>query len=224
MSSYQDINSQLNASKDEKSSQKLHKTMPTSDANTDQRKLTLEGNPCPMCRALRLPLCRGHGGDASGTNENQDWEHTEDTDLIFAFKNPLALFSITLDIESGSLMFQGNQELSKEQQKKIDELFQAIKNELTHFKNELSTKLAVPISLTCNQHTLSIKISEPSYFDLFIQRLTDKNLLPNKLIFSQEQKNYIEQQSTPLNSDLSIQGNKSTTPTPFDINGPRPKR
>ncbi|WP_156812502.1 hypothetical protein [Legionella tunisiensis] len=49
------------------------------ETQKDARARAIENNPCNMCRAFGLPLCRGHGGGGGGSNdasENQDNEQS----------------------------------------------------------------------------------------------------------------------------------------------------
>lgn len=231
---------------------------PKEETKKDQRMRAVANNPCSMCRALNIPVCRGHGGggggggsdgssssdDESNTNfvapslvasdinaikesfiQTEAWSLSEDTDLEFEFTEPNALLYITLNMEIGSLVFRGKRELSEEEQKALDELFDAIEKELTLFKNEL-IKINEPIEaikMVREHHSLSIKIPDPKHYDLFIQRLIDKNLLPNSSTYLQQQKNTINQADTLAPLELIVDDNKSKAPTPFDIRGPKPK-
>lgn len=44
----------------------------------DERARAIEKNPCTMCRALGLPICRGHGGGGGGGSEGGDEDSQKD--------------------------------------------------------------------------------------------------------------------------------------------------
>lgn len=220
----------------------------------DERKRTIENNPCSMCRALGLPICRGHGGGSGGSegsdensqkDENQKdnegqllsrstpmdkvliyselWQLPADADFIFKFDDPHALLDITLNMELGSVVFQGHKEPSAEEQEALDALFDEIEKQFNGFKKSLNNPQIPLESMTQNRegNKLTIKIPNPKYYDAFVQQLMDKNLLPNKAAPLQEQKKAEEPvEMTP--ADEAIQRYTSLLPNPFDINsGPR---
>ncbi|KTD20808.1 Uncharacterised protein [Legionella lansingensis] len=228
------------------------------DMEKDERERAIKTNPCGICRAKRLPVCRCRGGGGSGggggsdssndlkddasragsapyhlelspvpalieyLNESQVWFLEEDADLIFKFENPL--LKITLDMENGSLVLQGKKDLKEDEQNDLDALFDAIEDELNNFKMELKAKNIEigPITMVRDHNTLSIKIPNPQYFDLFITRLMNKNLLPHHPDAALQLRDKNVGPSALVQAVLSNEENKPTAPTPFDIR-PRPK-
>lgn len=75
-------------------------------------------------------------------------------------------------------------------------------------------------------NTLSIKIPSPQYYDIFIQRLLSKNILPNLPVPALEEKEDLQQTATK-HSPEELASITRTTPTPLDLfdisRGPRPK-
>lgn len=154
------------------------------------------------------------------------WTLAEDTDLVFEFDDPFALLTIKLDMESGLLELKGKDDLSPEEQQILDELFDDIENELALFNKELLAKNVQigPIKIVREPNSLSIRIPDPQYFDAFIQRLMNKNLLPTPAPELQE-KDEISQSIPKESLELTAQEkNAPTAPNPFDISrGPRPQ-
>lgn len=220
----------------------------------DERARAIEKNPCTMCRALGLPICRGHGGGGGGGSEGGDedsqkdenqkdneqplsrntsmdevlisselWQLPADADFIFEFDEPHALLDITLNMELGSIVFQGHKELSDEEQEALDALFDEIEKQFNTFKKSLDNPQIPLESMTLNRegNKLTIKIPSPKYYDAFVQQLMDKNLLPTKATPLQEQKKAEEpREMTP--ADEAIQRYTSLLPNPFDFNnGPK---
>ncbi|STX29795.1 Uncharacterised protein [Legionella beliardensis] len=184
-------------------------------------------NDDTSCAKSILPMPKITANATSITQsltQNVPWSLVDGADLMLKFTDPNALLSIALDMESGSLVFRSNRELSQEEQKAQDELFNAIENELILFKSKLTEKkLQVePIKVARDRNTLSIKISDPQHYDLFIQRLIDKNLLPNKAAPLQQQQNECQQSTFSKSAETMPEENKLTAPTPFNIRGPRP--
>ncbi|TAL59902.1 MAG: hypothetical protein EPN84_10380 [Legionella sp.] len=231
---------------------------PKEESKRDLRARAVANNPCSICRALGIPVCRGHGAGGGGgggdgdTNsdtidnkadlnsimldpkvtadvnalsksliQTEEWHQSEDADLVLEFAEPSAYVHIILNMEIGSLVFRASRELSEEEQKALDELFDAIEKELALFKNELinMNEPIQAIKMVREHDSLSIKIPDPKHYDLFIQSLIDKNLLPNT---STAEFN-INQSITLDPTELSSDNNKSRAPTPFDIHGPKPQ-
>lgn len=225
----------------------------TSNKNEDTRSQALENNPCNMCRAMGMPVCKGHGGgggggDSGGGSEAAEendleqtatttsaslddvfsestlWEHIDDTDDIYTYDAPLALLSIKLDLGAGSLIFSKRNNLSKEEEQELNKLLDTIENELNDFKAELEAKGIDTQAIQCHRENgcLTIKLPTPGYFDTFVQRLTEKNLLITDF---PQKKHTLESDATKNQNkpDPEEQQKASTAPNPFDITqGPKP--
>ena len=234
------------------------------DTQKDSRTRAIENNPCNMCRALGLPICRGHGGgggggDGGAAGETQDntqsmsgspwpvlkpvveneklvqfllesgmWALAEDADLELEFSNLDALLTIKLDMENGELLFEGKRDLPPGT---LDELFDAVEQELALFSQELKDRKLIeePINAVRNRekNTLSIKILSPQYYDIFIQRLLSKNILPNQPAPVLEEKEDLQQTAAIQVPELEMASIARAAPTPLDLfdisRGPRPK-
>lgn len=146
---------------------------------TNSRSDALENNACSTCRAMGLPLCKGHGGSnrplpSKSTldtfSESSLWQYIDDTDDIHTYDTPLALLSIKLDLGAGSLVFSQRENLSKDEQKELDKLFKAIEYEVKNLKKQ-------DANYQHEENTLTIKLPTPELFDGFVQRLAEENLL-----------------------------------------------
>lgn len=196
-------------------------------------------NPCGICRAMRLPFCRGHargGGGSDDSDEAQsgkksasakssanfaslikmlesdkDWHQADESDLLFVHTFSDSWLNIVLDMENGLLTFVVTRNLNAEEQKVLDKLFDAIQNELTVLGAEFP---ADRIKIERNSHTLSIRVSSPEHFDCMIQRLFEKNLLPCK---ASGWKDGLKQ--TRFSPSEEIREEKSNL-SPFDLRGP----
>lgn len=224
------------------------------ETKKDERARAVENNPCSICRSLGLPFCRGHGGggsdsasdDKSEGNDHQLlapknpanvpsidqlllhsglWHLPEDADFVFEFKDPLALVNMTLNMELGFLVLQGKRELSNEEQKALDELFDTIKQEFNLFKNSIKDPqfLLETMTLAREGNSLTIKIPSPKYYDLFVQQLMDKNLLPSNTPALQHQNQSVKHlEKLGAAKDSVMEEYKSSLPNPFDISrGPK---
>lgn len=141
-------------------------------AHTSKDPLTeaIEKNPCGICRAKRLPMCKckgGGGGSGGGSEEetyeskasiNNDnnsatiqalshifessplWQAVDGGDDCFTLNHPDALFSITLDLSAGSLVITKRPGLSKEELDKLEIYINKIEDEFKSFKTELEDK------------------------------------------------------------------------------------
>lgn len=215
-------------------------------------------NPCGMCRANGLRVCKGHGGGAGGggggggssdSSDNQEGLSTSPSpklkpktlqerlaenlistdglDSVFIFENQDALFTMKLDMDCGSIIFCGKKDLSKNQQATLDEFFNTIKTELSAFKKELikmgeDPKLIDKINAVHVENVLTLKFPSPKYYDAFVERLIDKNLIFIEPVPQQEK---IREAVTPqllASPEDTEPSHKSTAPTPFDIR-PEPK-
>jgi hypothetical protein len=203
----------------------------------------IEKNPCGICRAKRLPTCickRGGGGsseeesaeknDALPTtphtptlahlnhifSESPVWQPVPDADDSYTYNDPQGLFSIKLDLGAGSLELTKRPDLSKEELQQLEKLLNMIENAFLSFKSELEAKGIDTQAFQCEHKngSLIIKIPNPTYFDAFIQRLVDKQLLPTNTI--NKTHSSASDDSTSQEDSLN-QENNTTAPNPFDI-------
>lgn len=213
------------------------------DPHLEQRNFALNNNPCSICRALGFPTCKGHGSSRGGQEEASDNDEVSNKDkssinestandltialgqsalwlkpddLIFEFNHSDALMSVTIDMEQGTILFLGKEDLSHAQNIALKEFFQTIKQELNEFKKDCSVS-ANQMQLELVDNKCKIRISNPKLFDAFVQRLLDKNILSTDL------------ESIPINNRDTVSeskqdaNNQYKSPTPFDISGPKPE-
>lgn len=179
--------------------------------NEDPRRKNINNNPCGICRAIGLPVCKGHGGGSGGDSDTSDnKQQTElqvqsgsmpfnspmlkpknsslldlleqspwwtQTDEIFRYKNSHALLSLTLTLENNTLRCHGHDDLTQEEQHALDTLFKTLEQELNRFKKESPSTNPMQAHMSRIGNQMTINIPNPKYFDAFIQRLADKNLL-----------------------------------------------
>ncbi|MDF1683121.1 MAG: hypothetical protein P1U36_00545 [Legionellaceae bacterium] len=145
----------------------------------NSRSKALENNACSTCRAMGLPLCKGHRDSSRPLpskstldtfSESSLWQYIDDTDDIHIYANPLALLSIKLDLGAGSLVFSQRDDLSKNEQKELDKLFKAIEHEVKNLKKQ-------DANYQHEENTLTIRLPTPELFDGFVQRLAEESLL-----------------------------------------------
>lgn len=153
------------------------------------------------------------------------WHLPEDEDFVFEFKDSLALVNMTLNMELGLLMLQGKRELSNEEQNALDELYDTIAQEFNLFKNSIKDP-QVPLeamTLAREGNSLTIKIPSPKYYDLFVQQLMEKNLLPGKAPVLQHQNQSVKHpEKSEAAKESVMEEYKSSLPNPFDISrGPK---
>lgn len=161
-----------------------------------------------MCRANRLPTCKGHGKGAGGDEQlekDNDSGLKDPINLVFK-PNPIVneaiklqlqkdnqsvldldledrLFSVDNNDESGTLIITGKKNLSPQDLKDFQELLDAIKTEFNTFKEELEKQgisIAKHFTATSKNNELTIHIPSPKHYDDFIVSLVDKNLLQTK--------------------------------------------
>lgn len=153
------------------------------------------------------------------------WHLPEDADFVFEFKDPLALVNMTLNMELGLLVLQGKRELGNEEQNALDELFDTIGQEFNLFKNSIKNPQfpLETMTLAREGNSLTIKIPSPKYYDLFVQQLMDKNLLPSNVPVLQHQNQSVKHpQKSEAAKDSVMEEYKSSLPNPFDISrGPK---
>ena len=225
-------------------------TMPnTHSANTerkDERTKLLEANPCGICRASGLPTCKGHGGrgGSGGSSDSTEemlaetittltltpisleeqltrsavWDKPDELELTFVLNGQDTLFTMKIDMENNQLIFECDKNLSKEQQADIRAYFEAIMKELTVFKTELIKQgVSVEhITAISNENTLRIRFPSAEHYDAFVQRLIDKNMIPMHP--------RPEPQKREDDPRVEEQASRYATPTPCDMNGPKPEK
>ncbi|AUH72741.1 class C beta-lactamase-related serine hydrolase [Legionella sainthelensi] len=164
----------------------------------------LDNNPCGICRANGMPICKGHGTGSSGESSEVNDDRTSRKDLsatsdksslksiftslkksqlwvsdyeemIFNYINPDSLILITANTGSGLINISGIPIKSESQEKAQNELLNAIEQELNQFLEESEHEVSVKIHRTGKR--LEIKIPDKTCYDAFMQRLMDKNLL-----------------------------------------------
>ncbi|MDI9819796.1 MULTISPECIES: hypothetical protein [unclassified Legionella] len=209
--------------------------------NPDQRESAINNNPCGICRALGLPICKGHGSSGGGSGDSYDdqslakgqsvtkepisidlekslgkstlWLNSDD--LAFEFNIPDALMSVKIDMEQGIISFLAKEDLSQDQSIALQKFFEAIKQEFNEFKNDFSVA-ANQMQLAQMGNGLKITISNPKLFDAFVQRLLDRNILVTELGPMPGKGRY----SIPESKQETE--NQYKSPTPFDISSPKP--
>lgn len=154
--------------------------------------------------------------------KNPAWTQSDNAELTFEFTHPDALLSIKLEMDRGVLIFSGHKNLTTEQQETLDDFLKHVEMEFNSFKNELTAK-GIDIqsmSLTRTGNDLSIKIPSPKYYDTFVQRLIDKNILVTRPPEPSQNK----REAVLLESQAKTEQDPTpTAPAPFDISGPKPK-
>lgn len=232
------------------------------EQSKDSKERALQNNPCGICRALGMPVCKGHGGGGGGSTpgsskddvasgpkesvlhashlfnpvlstdisallpQNGDWSSSDVLESVFHFESPDALLSLHLDMERGLISFHGNKNISTEQYVLLNEFFSAIEVELGVFKKELAEEgnnpdLIDQLTVERQYNSLTLKFPSPRFYDGFVKRLVDKNLLPVESTPQQEKT--IETSRTILSEEEVEQPYRPTAPSPFDINGPKLK-
>ncbi|QBR84773.1 hypothetical protein E3983_10660 [Legionella israelensis] len=149
--------------------------------------------------------------------ENSEVWNSDD-DFLYNFNNDLAVFSIELDLAKGVIHFQGNESLSANDKKDLNELYDKIEDELKRFTDEAD---AQNISFSRKGDNLKINIPDPKLYDQFVTRLLNKNLIPDN--------NYNADLDYKINPDAErkvdvnkIADSSYKLPNPFDISkGPR---
>jgi len=163
--------------------------------------------------------------------ENEGWSQDFDNEGVLTFNSPYALFSMELSLDTGSIKIFGDEGLSPEKQKTLAVYMQAIADEVNEFKKSLdpSDPLVDKITVTCENNVMTITLPTPAYYDAFIERLIEKNLLPvaiKQAVLEHKEKNEAKADNSlsEEESPEELEEEKQTTPTPFDIHsGPKPK-
>lgn len=187
----------------------------------------INSNSCGTCKARRLPVCVGHGGSGSGT-EGSGSDNSSDNTNTFQRSpeitfNPETLAELTakniLTIkyeDFGRLTIQSNPTLLQpEQTYQLNYLILMIEALLKDFKethalNNNACHIQLKKDEQGNRVSIVISINNPRYYDLFIEKLNQFQLL------SMLDKNVA--QSKNANSPISI----NTLKTPYSTK-PKPK-
>lgn len=214
----------------------------------DERSKALDSNPCGICRASGLPICKGHAGGSGGGDGNKDENSQKDNtptpkyvptnlevkalssylensevwntneDFLYNFNNDLAVFSIELDAARGLIHFKGKESLNTNDKKDLNELYDKVEDELKKFTDEVN---AQNISISRKGNDLKISIPDPNLYDQFVTRLLNKNLIPDN--------NYKTDLDYKTNPDAKQKVDEKDaaasykSPNPFDISsGPKP--
>ncbi|ARB93000.1 hypothetical protein A6J40_12795 [Legionella longbeachae] len=167
----------------------------------------LDNNPCGMCRANGMPICKGHGksGGSSGENSGVDEDKTSQTDLSLTSDKP-SLKSVFTSLKESQLWVSDYEEMIFNYQNP-DSLIsitadtgiglinisgipieskshEKAQNELLNaIEQELNRFREEPeltgVSIKAERtgNRLEIKIPNKSCYDAFMQRLMNKNLL-----------------------------------------------
>lgn len=228
--------------------------MSANNESKDEASSAVKKNPCGMCRANGSAICKGHGGRGGGgggggsSSENQEEALTaasltldpkklelllvqnpaliksDQFESTYEFANSNALFSMKLEMESGTIILRGKKDLSKEEQATLDEFYKTIEMELNAFKSELiekGVKHGLDIKFAREGNDLTLKFPNPGHHDAFVKRLMDKNLFPAAPTPQPEK---AKEARASVARDEVLQPNQSTAPTPFNIrNGLKPK-
>lgn len=196
----------------------------TLENKKDERAKAIENNPCGLCKAAGLPICRGHARGAGGKSEELDEEDldmksSERAELTLELKPTLpsslgweqlnALFLMTNLASQGIFSLRPRPKLALENDREIQEFIRQVKLEFDQFKQVLEKK-GIPVehySATINKNELIIRIPSPKMYDAFIQQLVNKNLLANQLTPR------VSPQMTPVPSLTPFAINPAMAPT-----------
>ena len=113
------------------------------------------------------------------------------------------------------LTFRGGSNLSKEEMAWLKDYFSAIQSEFDAFKDELQDNHISTEGFTAiiENKQLTIQIPNQKYYELFMVRLMNQNLLPSPNMRQQKTK-----------EDDVVTQSSYRSPNPFDISqGPRPR-
>ena len=157
--------------------------------------------------------------------KSQLW--TQSDELVFQYKNPFALYSMTISMDSNTLTCHGHDDLTPEEQHAMEEVFKAIRQELESLKQEFPETRPLQANINRVGNQMTIAIPNQKRFDAFIQRLVDKNLLnlvDKNLLTIQPG---LEQKTDKIHSEVeALKSEQSassfTAPNPFDLT-PKPK-
>ncbi|WP_367608391.1 hypothetical protein [Legionella sp. W05-934-2] len=168
------------------------------DDNEDPRKKSISNNPCGICRALGMPVCKGHGG-GSGGGDNSD---SKDKNMTDSQEQSSMLLSSLIPKPKNSTLFDL---LSR------SPLWSQIDEFIFQYKNPFAL-----LSMTINMenNTLSLKGRD----DLTQEEQQALDALFNSIehelsVFKQENAN-----TRPIQASMSRTGNEMT------LNIPDPKQ
>ena len=158
-------------------------------------------NICPICEALRLPICNGHGGGKSGgTKEEKEQEHDENKinanstsqiimSLVLSKPSPdldspeidmtarsRSLFDIEMDANNNRLCFTRGDisiETFNRQKNLLENALEEFKNAIPNEAKQLSN-----ISFIVDNENIIIQMPSSKLFNPFIKQLMHENLLP----------------------------------------------
>lgn len=198
----------------------------------------IANNPCGICRVLNLPVCTKHakkGGDGDETKDKgaapavsvpsqvmnaviQEFNEAKaiitqsllSSDKIIQYE--AGLLSIESNKVHGTLTFQIQAGLSKDDMELSRQYLKMIEKEFDKFKDKL-TELGVltkNFSIdTSKDNELTIHIPNPKYYVAFIKLLEEKNLLaiPN---FNQQKQYADKEQISHRNNSISYPRQLST--------------
>lgn len=198
---------------------------------------TLPVSSCGKCSACGVSQCAGH--DSEDINETtssrpqksntshlvgylasrEGWQQStnDDDDRILIFNNPHTFFNLHLNIDKGLLIAREKEGISGIDRHDVQELFTALADEYNSLKDDAGLE-----DLDKLDRTLRIQIPKPAYYDLFLDKVLRKNLLPDQLAEQKllAEKNKALQPKTPESDDSMM--TLSTTPTPLSMR-PKPK-
>ncbi|STX49987.1 Uncharacterised protein [Legionella busanensis] len=179
-------------------------------------------NESPLSLNLKPSLIEGMLL-SSFLEASEIWHESLEEDLLYLYKNDLALVFLSLNLSQGLITFQENKLLDTDEQKDLATLYDAINNEFKQFRKELSDqniKLNATLIRVDNKLSISFRGDSSKYYDAFVTRLMDKNLIPTKKV-ELDLAQTAQKQEVFLPQDSKADAYKS--PNPFDISrGPRP--
>lgn len=153
--------------------------------------------------------------------ECEGWSEDKDNvDWVISFDNPYAFFKMQLNIDNATITANEKEGLTQTEQQDVQLLFKEILDEYKEFKDVENIDDAEEIPLIDRE--LKIKIPKPRYYDLFLDKLFQKNLLPNQSLRQQLQKDQTMALTQENQEEDEEYGYSSTAPTPFSMQ-PKPK-
>ncbi|CZL27347.1 hypothetical protein [Legionella pneumophila] len=215
----------------------------------DERSKALENNPCGVCRASGLPICKGHGGGAGGGSDEAKDENSQKDSAPTPKYVPtnIEVKALSSYLENSEVwnsnedfLYNFNNDLAvfsieldsargvihfrgNESLSAIDE------KDLNELYDKIEDELkafthevnAQNISISRKGNDLKISIPDPNLYDQFVTRLLNKNLIPNNNYNADL--NYKANQNAEQKVDEKEAAASYKSPNPFDISkGPRP--
>lgn len=217
----------------------------------DERANALDSNPCGMCRASGLAICKGHGGGGGGSeeDENKDEKASKDNDHTPKYApSTLEAKALSSYLENSEVWnsdedfcYEFNNDLA------IFKIHLDSASGFIHFKgnklinandgkdlNELYDKIedelsnfsdetnAQNITLSREGNNLSINIPNPVLYDQFVTRLLNKNLIPDNNYHTDLAKTNTSSYEQQVEVN-EVAETSYKSPNPFDISkGPTP--